>query len=306
MDTQTTLLSLANGFHLYTRRAGHSEVKLLCLHGGPGGTSEQYEGYQRKLEKAGFNAEVYYYDQLGSFHSDQPDFTKEENKALLTIERSVDEVEEVRQKLGLEEFYLLGHSWGGLLTQEYMRKYPEHLKGAIVYSMVDDIDEYAAYNDHLRDVYLGQEKADYMRRQEAKGEYDDPKYKKYLEAMNDRYVLRKDQVAKEDLRPAGHQNTYIYNYYQGHNEFLITGALKGWKSTDYLAELYTPTLLLVGEDETMSLAAVEKMNRRLPNSRVRVCPEGGHSHALDDPEHHFPAVAQFLEDVENGTFKNEE
>ncbi len=74
------------------------------------------------------------YDQLGSWYSDQPDFSKQENiDQFLNMDYFIDEVEEVRQKLGLDNFYLIGQSWGGgILTQEYALKYPQHLKGIII------------------------------------------------------------------------------------------------------------------------------------------------------------------------------
>jgi len=34
--------------------------------------------------------------------------------------------------LGWDHFYLLGHSWGGLLAQEYALKYGQHLRGLII------------------------------------------------------------------------------------------------------------------------------------------------------------------------------
>lgn len=113
---QTKLVTLKNGYHLFTRKVNEGPVKLLCLHGGPGRTHETFDNFKEGLKNQG--VEVYSYDQLGSYYSDQPDFTKAENKNLLSIPRYVDKVEEVRQKLGLDNFYLLGHSWGGLLAQD--------------------------------------------------------------------------------------------------------------------------------------------------------------------------------------------
>ena len=66
-------------------------------------------------------AEVHMYD-VGSFFSDQP---KED---LWNIPRWVQEVDEVRQALGMDStnFYLLGNSWGGMLAMEYALAHPEH------------------------------------------------------------------------------------------------------------------------------------------------------------------------------------
>src|SRR4051794_7114465 len=57
---------------VWTKRIGNnSAIKLLLLHGGPGATHEYFEGFDSFLPAAGI--EYYYYDQLGSGYSDQPD-----------------------------------------------------------------------------------------------------------------------------------------------------------------------------------------------------------------------------------------
>src|SRR3954469_6917875 len=59
-------------FRVWTKRVGNAPtMKLLLLHGGPGATHEYFEGFDSFLPAAGI--EYYYYDQLGSFYSDQPD-----------------------------------------------------------------------------------------------------------------------------------------------------------------------------------------------------------------------------------------
>lgn len=105
-------------FRVWTRRFGNNgDIKLLFLHGGPGATHEYFEVVDSYLPAAG--VEYYFYDQLGSFYSDRPD-----DPQLWEIDRFVDEVEQVRRALRLDRsnFYLLGHSWGGILAMEYARR----------------------------------------------------------------------------------------------------------------------------------------------------------------------------------------
>jgi proline iminopeptidase len=110
-------------FRVWTKRIGnHPTTKVLLLHGGPGATHEYLEGFDSYFRAAGI--EYYYYDQLGSYYSDQPD-----DPELVDLARFVDEVEQVRIALGLDQdnFYLYGHSWGGVLAVEYALKYQQHL-----------------------------------------------------------------------------------------------------------------------------------------------------------------------------------
>lgn len=133
-----------SGTHrVWTKRVGNNPTtKLLLLHGGPGATHEYFEGFDSFL--TGARIEYYCYDQLGSAYSDQPD-----DPSLWTIERFVDEVEQVRVALGLgaNNFFLLGQSWGGILAIEYALRYQQHLKGLVISNMMASIPAYNAYAD---------------------------------------------------------------------------------------------------------------------------------------------------------------
>ena len=139
------MIQLADGHKVWTKRFGNGPIKVLLLHGGPAFTHEYLECFESFFPKAGI--EFYEYDQLGSHYSDQPD-----DDSLWTLDRFVDEVEQVREALGLDEtnFYLLGHSWGGILGMEYALKHQDHLKGLIISDMTADFGRYAAYNAKLR------------------------------------------------------------------------------------------------------------------------------------------------------------
>ena len=132
-------------FRVWTKRVGNNpRIKLLTLHGGPGATHEYFEAFDSYLPAAG--VEYYYYDQLGSAYSDQPD-----DPSLLVIARFVEEVEQVRRALGLtrDDFYLLGHSWGGILALEYALAHQQDLKGLLISNMMASI---PAYNEYAKNI----------------------------------------------------------------------------------------------------------------------------------------------------------
>ena len=134
-------------FQVWTKRVGNNPtVKVLLLHGGPGATHEYLEAFDSYFPAAGI--EYYYYDQLGSDYSDQPN-----EPELWDLPRFVDEVEQVRRRFGLDHdnFYLLGHSWGGLLAIEYALKHQQHLKGLVISNMMASI---PAYNDYAQKVLM--------------------------------------------------------------------------------------------------------------------------------------------------------
>ena len=303
MKQGTKIITLDNGYHLWTNTQGEGDIHLLALHGGPGGNHEYWEDAAEQLKKQGLNVQVTMYDQLGSLYSDQPDFSDPEiAKKYLTYEYFLDEVDEVREKLGLDNFYLIGQSWGGLLVQEYAVKYGQHLKGAIISSMVDGIDEYVDRVNELREKTLSPEAVAFMKECEAKNDYSNPKYQEYVQVMNEQYVDRKQPSKLYHLKDLG--GTAVYNVFQGDNEFVITGKLKDWHFRDQLKNIKVPTLITFGEHETMPIETAKTMNSLIPNSQLVTTPDGGHHHMVDNPDVYYKHLADFIRNVENNTFNN--
>ncbi|MDO1604741.1 proline-specific peptidase family protein [Lactobacillus sp. YT155] len=301
MNQGTKIITLDNGYHLWTRTVGHGDIKLLCLHGGPGGTHEYWENFGDELADLG--VQVSMYDQLGSFYSDQPDYSDPAiAEKYLTYDYFLDEVEEVRQKLGLDDFYLIGQSWGGALVQMYAEKYGQHLKGAIISSMVDEIDEYVTSINQCRLDALGPEKVKYMEEIEAKNDLDDPTYQSYVDVLNAEYIDRRQPVAISHL--VSTMATPVYNVFQGDNEFVITGKLGDWHFRDHLKNITVPTLITFGEHESMPISTAKIMQEKIPHARLVTTPNGGHHHMMDNPEVYFKNLKQFIKDVENNDFND--
>lgn len=304
MQTGTKIITLDNGYHLWTNTQGEGDIHLLALHGGPGGNHEYWEDAAEQLKKQGLNVQVTMYDQLGSLYSDQPDYSDPEiAKKYLTYEYFLDEVDEVREKLGLDNFYLIGQSWGGLLVQEYAVKYGQHLKGAIISSMVDEIDDYVKHVNALREKTLSKEAVDFMKDCEAKNDYSNPKYQEYVQVMNENYIDRKQPSKLYHLKDLG--GDAVYNAFQGDNEFVITGKLKDWHFRNQLKNIKVPTLITFGEHESMPLATGKKMAELIPNAKFVTTPNGGHHHMVDNPDVYYKHLADFIREVENGSFKGE-
>jgi proline iminopeptidase len=137
-------------FNVWTKRVGNNpKTKVLLLHGGPGATHEYFECFDSFFPQEGF--EYYYYDQLGSAYSDNPN-----DSSLWTIPQFVEEVETVRKALKMDasNFILLGHSWGGILATEYALKYQQNLKGLVISNMVPSVPEYNKYANNVLALQL--------------------------------------------------------------------------------------------------------------------------------------------------------
>jgi proline iminopeptidase len=214
-------------FRVWTKRIGNNpSIKVLLLHGGPGVTHEYLEAFDSYFPTAGF--EYYYYDQLGSAYSDQPD-----EPELWNVPRFVEEVEQVRQALGLgrENFFLYGQSWGGVLAIEYALRYQEHLAGLVISNMMASI---PAYNKYAQDVLMpGMDQAALaeIKRLETDGEFENPRYMELLIPHHYvHHVLRMpyDQWPDPVNRAFKHLNPAIYVPMQGPSELGASGKLLHW------------------------------------------------------------------------------
>jgi proline iminopeptidase len=284
------MIELKEGYKVWTRRHGNSPtMKVLLLHGGPACTHEYLEAFQSFFPEAGI--EFYDYDQLGSYYSDQPD-----DMDLYTLGRFVEEVEQVRVALGLDStnFFLLGHSWGGILALEYALKYQHNLKGLVVSNMTADFHRYAAYNEKLRSQ-LRPTLVDSLKAFEAKGAYTDPLYLQLVEReFYARHICRIYPFPEAVQRTFRHLNPAVYVHMQGPSEFVPGGILKDWTVWDRLKEIRVPTLTVGARYDSMNPEEMKEMAALVQNGRYHYCPNGSHMALWDDQEVYMSGVIGFL------------
>ena len=289
------ILTEKGEFNVWTKRIGNNPTaKVLLLHGGPGATHEYFECFDSYFPNAGI--EYYYYDQLESAFSDQPS-----DSALWDVDRFVEEVEQVRIALGLnkDNFYLLGHSWGGILGIEYALKYQDNLKGLIISNMVASIPEYITYANEVLGPQLDSAVLAEIRELEAKEDYSNPRYEELVVTnYYPKHVLRMPLEEWPDPvnRAFANINLDMYVTMQGPSEFGVVGnaKLKNWDRKADLKQLYVPTLTIGGKYDTMDPEAMKFMSEEVENGTYLYCPEGSHMSMYDDQKNYFEGLIQFI------------
>jgi proline iminopeptidase len=283
-------------FQVWTQRRGSSpHIKLLLLHGGPGATSEYFECLDPALPDAGI--ELIFYDQLGSHRSAQPDIP-----ALWELPRFVDEVEQVRLALGLDagNFFLLGHSWGGILAIEYALAHQQHLKGLVISNMVASIPDYNRYARELLMPGVAPAVLAEIQAIEAAQDYDNPRYMELLIPHHyEHHVLRAPHAQWPDpvLRAFAHLNPKVYIPMQGPSELGASGKLVAWDRKADLPKIDVPALTIGAAHDTMDPKAMEAMARSLPRGQYLHCPSGSHMAMYDDQAIYLRGVIEFLRKV---------
>jgi proline iminopeptidase len=292
------LIQVDGKYNVWTKKIGDGKIKVLLLHGGPGFTHDYMECFEDFLPKEGI--EIYFYDQLGCGYSDIPTDT-----SLYNIKRFVEEVEQVRKGLGLENFYILGHSWGSMLTMEYLDKYQQHVKGAVLSNMTAGIQSYTAYTKKLKEKYLVAEdlvKYDSLDKIKA---YNTPEFQNLL--MDKLYTkvicqLPVDKWPEPLMRAFKKANMSVYIQMQGVDEFHVTGNFKNWEMWDRLPNIKVPTLVIGGMNDEMGPEDMKREGKLIPNSRTYLCPNGSHMSMYDDQQNYFNNLIRFLKDVDSNQF----
>jgi proline iminopeptidase len=285
------MLPVADGkYKVWTKKLGSGPIKVLLLHGGPGFSHEYLEAFESFLPQAGI--EMYYYDQLGCNNSDHPDDT-----SLWTLERYTQEVEEVRRGLGLDNFVLLGHSWGGMLALEYALNHQEHLRGLVISNMTAGMQSYLKRTAWIKQQ-LPADKLKRLSELEAKEDYDSPDYQQIMmEDLYPKMICRTHPWPEPVTRAFGHMNATIYNMMQGKSEFLVTGNLKNWERWDRLKEIRVKALTVGAQYDEMDPEDMKKMASLMQNGSYAFCPNGSHLCMWDDQAIYFKNLLEFLHTV---------
>ncbi len=289
-------------FNVWTKRVGNNpSIKVLLLNGGPGATHEYFECMESFLPAEGI--EFIYYDQLGCGNSDNPKDT-----SMWDLPRFVEEVEQVRNALHLDSsnFYLLGHSWGGILAMQYALKYQHNLKGLIISNMMASCPEYGKYANEVLAKQMDPKILDSIRTIEQKGDFGNPKYMELL--MPNFYAIHLCRFPLNNWpepvnRSLGKLNNSLYVTMQGPSEFGIAGKLANWDVKARLPELTIPTLTIGGQYDTMDPEHMKWMASAVQNGTYLYCPKGSHMSMYDDQATYMQGLIKFIKAVDAGNKK---
>ncbi|MFA6275706.1 MAG: proline iminopeptidase-family hydrolase [Pedobacter sp.] len=289
-------------FNVWTKRVGNNpKIKVLLLNGGPGATHEYFECMESFLPKEGI--EFIYYDQLGCGNSDNPKDT-----AMWDLDRYVEEVEQVRVALNLDKdnFYLLGHSWGGILAMQYALKYQQHMKGLIVSNMMSSIPDYGKYADEVLAKQMDKQVLKKIRDMEAKNDFANPEYMGLL--MPNFYVkhicrIPLDQWPEPINRSFSKMNQSLYVTMQGPSEFGVSGKLLKWDIKDQLKNITIPALSIGAQYDTMDPKHMEWMATAFKNGSYLYCKNGSHMSLYDDQQTYMKGIIKFMKGVNAGENK---
>jgi proline iminopeptidase len=286
----------ANGVMIYYQTLGRG-APLMIVHGGPGASHDYFLPYLLPLARRN---KVIFIDERGSGRSQKLD-----DPSGYTVGNMVEDVEAVRQALGLGKFSLLGHSYGGALAQAYALKYQANLTHLILgstWSSTKALNEVFVRMKQNMSPEL-RERINRLEEERLFGHGKDYEKNRYtndymIAAWGEGYFPYLYQNRPDpDYDPidSGKISWDLYREMWGeHGEFIVDGNLKSVEYTDRLATIKVPTLILVGDHDECDPSLSQAMHDKIVGSKIVIFPKAGHLTFVDDTGMFIKTVDDFL------------
>lgn len=271
-----------------SRHFAEGKTPLLVIHGGPGFSHH----YLLTLLDLADERPVIFYDQLDSGNSDRPG-----DAANWTVERFVDEVDHVRNALGLDRLVVLGSSWGGSVAASYAARQPPGLAGLVLASPLISTERWIADNTEYR-AQLPEATQAILDEHEAAGTTDSPEYQEAVMEFYTRHLNRMDPWPEELNRAFELANFDLYVTMWGNTEFNATGTLEDFDVSGDLARIDVPTLMICGEYDEATPAACRDFAEEIPDARVEIVAGASHTGHLEQRDAFMATLRGFLATLE--------
>ena len=261
---------------------------LVLLHGVPGSTHNYFEVLDRIAEEDG--RQLVMYDQIGcgnSYVENRPD--------LWNSKVWIEELIELRKHLGLDEIHLLGQSWGGMQTLEYVCNYkPEGLKSIILSSTLPASWLWAEEAQRMI-AQMPQDMQDAIKKATESGDYSSPEYQaaeaEYMRQHCAGEVTENDPECLRRPKKAGRES-YVVGW--GPNEFTPLGTLKDYDVIDQLGDIKEPALIINGGNDLCTPYVAKFMYDRIPNSEWELFRTCRHMCFVEDNDHYVEVLKKWM------------
>jgi proline iminopeptidase len=286
----------AHGELIYYMTVGRG-APLMIVHGGPGADHTYFLPYLLPLAR---HNKLVFIDERGSGQSE-----KLADPAGYTVENMAEDVEAVREALGLGKISLLGHSYGGVLAQAYALKYQQHLTHLLLCSTFPSTkqmnqvlaQELASAPPDVRKQIDAMQKAGLVGQGPIyrRGRYSDAYMTAAWGEAYFPYLYQNHPDPNYDPVENGKMSWDLYRKMWGSNgEFVIDGNLKSVEYLDRLHTIHVPTLIVVGDHDECAPSLSKEMHDRIAGSKLVVLPKSGHMTFVDQPTMFISSVEGFL------------
>jgi proline iminopeptidase len=278
-----------SGAKLFARAMGNGSP-LMMIHGGPTLSHRYFLPHMLPLTKKN---RVIYYDQRGGGQS----VCKEPKSR--NVDVFIQDIDAVREFLGLEKISVLGHSWGGFLAMHYAIKYPHRLNKLILMNSMGCSSNELALFKKEQSARLESLK-DQLHNVEASKEFasGDPKtVAAYNKLIFGTYLYDCSQINKLDFDQTPEANKMGFETFAALRDSFLS---LPFDITKDLQRLKCSTLILHGDVDPVPITTAQNLHKIIRHSKLRVFQRCGHFSYLEKPDECFPLIDQFLHEDQNG------
>ena len=281
------MLAIPGGRIWYKVSGTGTGTPMFLIHGGPGMGSF----YMKSMEALADDRPVVRYDQLGTGKSDRMTDT-----ALMKIPRYVEELDSLRRTLKYDKIFLNGNSWGTIVAIEYYKAHPDHVAGILFSGEAFDI---AAAEKEINKAVaqLSPEAQKAFAQYNVDKNLEAPAYKKAVDEFYAKNVWRHPVAADVDstMSLLGVEQ---YRYFQGENETMIVGALRGYNAVPDLPNIKVPVLMTTGEFDELGPKLIEQHAKLIPGAKFIVYKDAAHVTQWDAAEQSVKDAREFFRSVD--------
>lgn len=277
-----------NDAYLWYQIIGSGEP-IVFIAGGPGFSHVYLKPHFSPLSR---KFKLIYYDAVGRGRSENV-IEKE-----YSIERDVADLEGLREALDIEEWHVYGHSYGGIVAQQYTLSYPEHVKSLILSNTMHSGDMW----QHGCDNFYNEIKNQYPEAwQDIQKTANDNRRLMFPEVPNVSvptmpliyfYDVSNLKKLRTDSVP---WNDDVYYSIVGRDILTLRKELKNLDFRPQLNKLTMPILVLAGRFDRMALPRYQiQYTDYVPQAEIHFFEQSGHFPFLEESQENIRVIQEFL------------
>lgn len=271
-----------NGTEIYYKRVGMGDP-VVVIHGGP---VLDHSYLLPHLKPLADQYELIFFDQRLSGRS-----SADVDSSEVTLQNMVDDIEGLRKALSLGDIHVLGHSWGGLLAMKYAIQYPDRMRKLVLSNPIPASAD--LWQQEQIELAKRTTAADRKARQEV---LNSEAYKANNPKAIEELLLLSFKKQFHDTTLVDSLDLYIpADYKQRSRRFgYLMPDLENYNLYPELAELQIPTLVLYGSDEPAADLGGKKLDKIMPNSKLKVIEKSGHFPFIEKNDLFLSSIRNFL------------
>ncbi len=250
---------------------------LFMLHGGPGGDHLRFKQHSLELQDS---AQLVFIDHRGCGRSKK---TKAKD---YTLENNIEDIEALRQHLGLSKISILGTSYGGVVAQGYAVRYPKNVDKLVLvvtapsFRFIEEAKKLLKQRGTPKQISAAQKLWD--------GSFKNSKevadFFTSLESLYSNKAKKKSNVLKS---PTIWSHEAINN---GFGDFL-----RKYDFEPQLKKISADTLVLAGADDWICPPSQSKIiAANIPNAKLKIFKNASHALATDQHADYIKTIKKFL------------